>query len=169
MRTALGLAATGLLLIGVAQAAQAIKAKRSTYSDAVYGFSFEAPRFPGAARAKPAMAVTVSGPAEGGFASNVNVVIQPRVPSRKAFRDQSLAQFKQLGLTLNSEQELTVSGRDALRLDYSGAIAGRELHFLALAVIDRDRTLLVTCTATPDAFKDAEPEFRACLDSFKLQ
>ena len=168
MRTLLGLAAAGLVLV-VAAAAQAPKDPRSTYSDAVYGFAFDAPRFPPAGADQVAIPVNVSGVGEGGFASNVNVMVQPKAASRKAYRDRAIAQFKQMGLTLHAARDLTVSDRDAALFDYSGRIAGRDLHFLALAVIAKDRVFLVTCTATAGAFKRLEPEFRACLDSFRLQ
>jgi hypothetical protein len=45
---------------------------------------------------------------------------------------------------------------------------GKDLRFLALAVVDTDRVFLTTCTALKSRFQEDEPEFRACLDSFKL-
>ncbi len=95
---------------------------------------------------------------------------QATTTTRKAYRDLSIGQFEQLKFKLNSEKELTVSGRDALRLDYEGTVpqGGKEYHFLALAVIDKERVVLVTCTALPENFAAVEPEFQACIASLKF-
>jgi hypothetical protein len=163
------LAALGAMLIGTTWAAQATKARRSSYTDEAHGFTLEAPRFPGAGPNVAAIPLVVSGPAEGGFASSVNVGIQASKTTRKGYRELSLGQFRQIGLKVNSDRDVTVSGREAIRFDYEGQLQGRDLHFLTLAVIDKERVVLVTCTASAAAFPAVAPEFNACLDSFKLR
>jgi hypothetical protein len=157
-----------LLLAGTAWAFQKA-VKRSTFIDETYGFSIEAPKFPGAGPKTPGTPLILSGPPADGFAPNVNVTIQATSTTAKAFRDLSVGQLKQLNIRLNSERQLKVSGRDAVELDYEGVLGGnRTLRFLSLSVIEKDRVILVTCTSTPEAFEGVEAEFRACLKSFKM-
>jgi hypothetical protein len=168
MRKILGLAAFVLVSLGVVWAAQDPPVKRSAYMDVNHGFAIFAPNFPRAPK-QTVIPVMFTGPAEAGFSSNVNITIQAATLTRKMYRDQSLAQFRQLGFKVNSDRDVTVSGKDAIRLDYEGKAVGKDLHFLALAVIDKDREILVTCTATPEGFSAVESEFKACLDSFRLK
>jgi hypothetical protein len=99
----------------------------------------------------------------------VNVNIQPIVTTRQGYLELSLDQIRQAGFKVNSNRDVTVSGKDALRFDYEGKLGDRELRFLALAVIEKDRVILVTCTALKRSFEAIEPEFTACLDSFRLK
>ncbi len=158
----------GLLLASSAFAVQKV-VKRSTFVDTNYGFSLEAPRFPDAGPTTAGIALVFSGPPKDGFAPNVNVSVQATATTAKAYRELSFAQLDQLKLKRNSDRNLKVSGRDAIEVDYEGTIGGsKPLRFLALAVIDKDRVIQITCTALPEAFPAVEAEFRACLQSFKL-
>ena len=169
MKMKLVYAVGGLVLTGGLFAAQEPAPPQSNYTDSTYGFAIDAPAFPKAGPGQPGVPVIMSGPAADGFASNVNVNIQQVATTRKEYLEQSLDQMRQVGLKVHSTSDVTVSGRDAIRLDYEGTISGRELHFLALAVIEKDRVVLVTCTALAKAFKEVEPAFRASLDSFRLK
>jgi hypothetical protein len=160
--------AGGLLLIGTFLAAQEAVPRRPNYTDPTYGFSLTAPAFPKDGPGQPAIPVLISGPTVDGFASNVNVNIQQIATTRQGYLDLSLGQMRQVGFKINSNREVTVSGKDAIRLDYEGKLGGNDLRFLALAVIEKDRVILVTCTALKASFKAIEPEFTACLDSFRL-
>jgi len=168
MRKLVGLSLLVLVSLSVVPAAQNPTATRSAYMDLNYGFALFAPKFPKATN-QNVTPVILTGPGEAGFSSNVNVTIQPATTTRKAYHDQSLNEFRQVGLKVNSDRNVTVSGKDAIRFDYEGQAGGKNLHFLSLAVIDKDRVILVTCTATPEAFPAIEPEFSACLDSFRLK
>lgn len=141
---------------------------RSTYTDASYGFTIRAPAFPKAPKGTGAMVVTMMAPPENMFASNVNVMVQNVSMKREAYRDLSRGQFKAMGYNVHTERELEVSGRDAVLWDYEGKVGGRELRWLTLAVMDKERVCLVTCTGLKDGFEKYEKEFRACLDSFRL-
>lgn len=162
--------AASVLLIGTLVVAQAPPAARQpNYIDSTYGFSFASPAFPQAGAGQPAVPVIVAGPTVDGFASNVNVNIQQLATTRQGYIDLSLGQLRQLGFKINSTTEVTVSGKEGVRFDYEGKLGGRELHCLALAVVEKERVVLVTCTAQATAYQAIEPEFRACLDSFRLK
>jgi len=162
-----GLAAA-LAAAGTVLAAQALERKPSVYTDGLYGFSIQAPAFPKAGKGSNVVPAILLGPAHGGFSSNVNVMIQHVVTTRDAYRQLSLGQMKAAGFKVLSDRDETVSGKEAIRCDYEGSQAGRDLRFLVLAVMDGDRVFLVTCTALKDEFGDYQKEFEACLGSFKL-
>jgi hypothetical protein len=151
-----------------AGAAWAAAARRPTvYQDGLYGFSIQAPAFPMAPPGAMVVPVMMTAPAEDKFAANVNVMVQQVALSRDGFRQLSLAQFRQVGFKVNVDRDLTVFGKDAILWDYEGSAGGRDLHWLALAVIDTERVFLVTCTALKDAFPKYEQEFHTCVNSFK--
>lgn len=160
--------AFGLLLAGTLMAAQDAAPKRATYTDPAVGFTLASPAFPKANQGQSATSVVMTGPSVDGFASNVNVNIQPMATTRKGYLDLSLGEMKQVGLKVNSHRELMVSGKEAILFDYEGKMLGKDLHFLALAVVEKERVILVTCTALAASYKAIEPEFQACLDSFRL-
>jgi hypothetical protein len=137
----------------------------STYNDPTYGFALNAPDF---GSAIPVIPVMFTGPAKDGFSSNVNVLIGPAKTTRKEYEEGTVAQFKQRGWRIRSMEELEISGRDAVRMEYEGTGSGRALRFLAVTVIGVDRVFVVTCTATVEDFPAQEAHFRKCLDSFKL-
>lgn len=143
-------------------------AQRSTYRDAIYGFALSAPRFPKAGPQQAISPVMLLGPAENGLASNVNVLVLPLSTTRKAYHDRSMAEFKASGAKVNSDRNFTVSGREGFMVDYEAKPQDRDLRFLALAVIDKGRVLLITCTAPRVSYAKFETEFKACLNSFKL-
>jgi hypothetical protein len=168
MKTSIKTTIAILLLAGTAWAFQKA-VKRSTFVDTTYGFTIDTPKFPGTKPTTPGTVLIVTGPADDGFTPNMNVTIQATSTTAKAYRDLSVGQFKSLKLKLNSERQLKVSGRDAVELDYEGALGGTKiLRFLSMAVIDKDRVILITCTTAPEGFAAVEAEFRASLKSFKL-
>jgi len=151
-----------------AGAAWAAAARRPTvYQDGLYGFSIQAPAFPMAPPGAMVVPVMMTAPAEDKFAANVNVVVQQMALSRDGYRQLSLAHFKQAGFKVNVDRDLTVFGKPAILWDYEGAAGGRDLHWLALAVIDTERVFLVTCTASKDTFGKYEQEFHTCVNSFR--
>lgn len=164
-----------ILLCGVAFGAGSVwsfqgAVRRSSYSDEVHGFKVDVPRFPDRGQSANTVAAVFSGPPNGGPASNVNVMVQRTRTTRKDYRETTLGQLKQLGLKINSDRDLAVSGREAVEFDYVGKFPGsaKDLRFLALAVIEPERVILVTCTAGLDDFPGIEDEFRACLASLRL-
>jgi hypothetical protein len=138
--------------------------KNAVFEDQQYGFRIEGPQFgDGPVQTR----VAILGPVSQGFAPNVNVVLQPPM-SRERFSEMSRRQFKEMELDVKSEQNKAVGGREAVLWEYSGPMQGRDLHFLALAVMGESQTYLTTCTATPKQFEKYEQAFRSCLDSFQI-
>lgn len=157
------------LLAGSAWGFQKGTETRSAYRDTVHGFTIEIPKFPGSGRKVPGVVFTATGPPVGKFAPNVNIVIQDTATTTKDFIDQTVGQLKQLKMKLHGQKMLKVAGRDAIEFDYQGSFnGGEDLRFLALAVIEKDRVVLATCTAPAAAFNTSEAEYRACLKSLKL-
>ncbi|HEV8573523.1 MAG TPA: hypothetical protein VGR43_02335, partial [Dehalococcoidia bacterium] len=140
----------------------------STFVDHEYGYSINAPKFAPAKSGATVARVFICAPAEDGFASNVNVLIQPKAVSRAAYREETLQGFKTLAHKVKAERNATVGGREALFVDAEGEQQGREMRFLSLAVFDTDRVILTTCSAPKASFAKYEAAFRATLDSFKL-
>lgn len=149
-------------------ASAAPHAAPSTYRDGLYGFTIQAPQFPAAAEGTGVMPVMFMGPGSDGFASNINVGVQKTTTTLDAYVALSKAQFEAAGFKVTSETRRKVSGKDGVVFEYAGKAQGRELRWLALAVVDADRVFVITATATPDGFGKIEKEFRACLDSFRI-
>lgn len=139
----------------------------AAYKDARFGFSIEPPAF-AAAEAVSVTPVMFFAAPENGFAANLNVSVQTTPMTAKEYAELSRGQFQQMKLEVVSEKEMKVSGRDAILWDYQGKAQGRELHWLALAVVDKGRVYLVTATSTADAFAKHEKAFHAALKSFTL-
>lgn len=156
------------LLAGSAWGYQNGPAKRSTYKDADYGFTIDAPRFPGSG-SKGATVFMSAGPSDGKFAPNVNVLVEHAKTTAEIHLDDSVAQIEKAGLKINERKTRKVSGRDAVEIDYEGTLNGiKDLRFLSLSVIEKDRIIIVTCTAPIATFDAVEAECRACLDSLKF-
>jgi hypothetical protein len=144
--------------------------KRSRYTDETYGFSVDAPQFPGVGPKVAYTRVVFVGPPENGFASNVNLRIQPLIKSIEKYREDDRKWLESAGLKVNSARDLTVSGRPATQIDYEGKLGSpKDLRFLNLSVFDKDRVIVITCTSLSDAFEAIAPEFRASLASFRLK
>ncbi len=167
MNKSLSVVICGLVVTGSAWAYQK-GVVRSHYTDEAIGYALDTPKFPGLGET-PGGTVVFTAPPEAGFASNVNVVVQPMTTTRKAYRDLTDGGIKKLSMKINEDKDATVSERDAIRFDYEGKMNGKDLHFLSLAVIEKDRVILFTCTATAVAFPKVASEFRACLDSVRLR
>ncbi|MHB1562370.1 MAG: hypothetical protein ACYC61_33435 [Isosphaeraceae bacterium] len=160
---------TAVFLAGSAWGFQKGSEKRSTFRDNIHGFSIELPKFPGSAPNAQGVVLIASGPSTGKFSPNVNVMVQGVKTTARAYTDLSLGQMKQLGMKIHSQKTKKVSGRDAIELDYEGSVNGSpDLRFLSLSMIDKDRVIVVTCTVPPDDFAAGEAEYRACIDSLKL-
>ena len=168
MKTRAALAVVVLVAFTVWLGAEEPQRTVSTYSDALYGFTIQAPRFPNGPAGSHVVPVVLRAPTEGAFSANVNVMVQHVAMTRLAYREATLTGFNQMGWKAISESDLTVSGRDAMLIEYEGSMGGQAFRWLALAVLDKERVFLVTCTATKDTFAKYEKEFRTCLDSFRL-
>jgi len=136
------------------------------YTSEVYGFALTPPAFPKAQSGAAVAAIFFAAP-EASFSANVNVAVQMQSVGLDAYRQTTLAEMEKASLTVNSQSALRISGRDALRIDYEGNLQSRKMRWLALAVLEKDHVLLVTCTALKENFEHYEKDFHACLDSFR--
>ena len=155
-------------LLAAAWVAADVAPAGRAYTDPHYGFSIDPPKAPTAPDGGSATPVMFFAPAEDGFAANLNVTVQAAALTAAQYGEITRGQFKEMGLKVHSENALKVSGRDALRWDYEGEMQGRKLRWLALAVMDKARVYLLTCTATAAGFEKQRPGFQAALDSFTL-
>ncbi|MFO0983564.1 MAG: hypothetical protein U1E76_17860 [Planctomycetota bacterium] len=168
MRVLVGLLSLASIGLGFCLAQEIAARKPSVYTDGLYGFSIRAPQF-AATRDKTTVApVMLLGPAVDGFSPNVSVMVQEGPMTREDYRTLSLGQFKQAKLELTSQKDLTVGGKDAWLIEYTGQQKGTDLSFMALAVFLGNRMFLVTCTDTKKDYPSIAAEFRACIDSFSL-
>ena len=157
----------GIVLTGTAFSFQNA-VKRSRYSDEVYKYVIDTPRFKMIDENKQQSVVGFMAPAETGLSANLNVLVERRKTTREAHRKLSIEQLKAFDVNIIADKDLKVSGRDAYSIEFEGILIGnRPLHYLNLIVVDIDRVYVITCTALPDNFAEYEKEFRACLDSFR--
>jgi hypothetical protein len=153
--------------VGTARSAdEAIR--RSHYTDATYGFSLDAPRFPGS----PAQVIPVTFFAPRGPVgkSNLSVVIQHTRTTRRAYLDRLVNSARRRGMKVLASRDLTVSGLEAVEIDVGGIFPGHpeEIRQLQLAVIQGDRVILVSCTTDAESFREIGPKLRASLSSLRL-
>lgn len=107
-------------------------------------------------------------PDKNGGRPNVNVIVQPGLTTREQYLSISLNELQQAGMKVNNRQDLTVSGKDALMLDYEHASGNDGFRFLGLVVVDSNQAVLVTAMAPHELFGEYEKVFRDCLMSLRL-
>jgi hypothetical protein len=169
---ALGAFAAGAVLTLAATDALARPARAaapSSYSNGVYGFSITPPAYPRVEKDSGTQTAMFFAPGKNNFAGNLGIMVQTVKMTLEDYVKLSRDQFEKGGLKVGTEAKMKVSGRDAVLWEYEGASQGRKLKFMALAVVDADRVFLVTGTSTQDDYEALSKEFRASIDSFKIQ
>jgi hypothetical protein len=101
----------------------------------------------------------------GGFAPNVNVLIQNFPSSINEYVSITKKEFDSAGIKVVNEQ--TVSANE-WNVEYAGTLSGRSLHWYARAVKNGDKVFLTTATATPEQWEQVSPKLKQCVDSFVL-
>jgi hypothetical protein len=101
----------------------------------------------------------------GGFAPNVNVLIQNFPSSINDYVSITKKEFDSAGIKVVNEQ--TVSANE-WNVEYAGTLSGRSLHWYARAVKNGDKVFLTTATATPEQWEQVSPKLKQCVDSFVL-
>ena len=88
----------------------------------------------------------------------------------EAIIPETVRDLGQMGWKLLSDKEITVSGRDALLIEYEGTMPGQQqmLRFIGLAVCDADKQFTVTATSLKESFGALEKDMRASIESFRL-
>ena len=140
--------------------------KGSIYKDDALGFSMNPPGFKAGPGPRVGSVAIFSGPAEAGFAANLNILIQ-----RVGFDDfikASDGSFQAAGLEVLSKTMGKAGKHRTCEYLYQGTLQGKALKFLALAVEDGDRVFLLTGTSLQQNFDANEPAFREAISSFAL-
>jgi serine/threonine-protein kinase len=112
--------------------------------------------------------------ASGGFAPNVNVVVE-ELPSSDISQDQyteaALAQLKNFITNLdNVEQNPSqLAGQPATEVTYTGTQGTSELRWLQVYTVAGDRAFVLTFTALPEQFDSVEPMARQMFASFAIE
>jgi hypothetical protein len=102
----------------------------------------------------------------GGFAPNVNVLIQSFPSSISEYISVTKKEFDSAGIKIVEERLVSP---DEWMVEYAGTLSGRSLHWYARAVKNGDKVYLTTATATPDQWEQVSPKLKACVASFALQ
>lgn len=104
-------------------------------------------------------------PAKNGFASNVNVQIQAYPGTLTQYKELSMGQFEQMGISIISSEETA----DSISFEYSGVMQGLNLHWFSKAFKKGNHVYLVTATGSE---KDWDVDKKILMDnvnSFKLK
>jgi hypothetical protein len=155
--------------LGGSQTATAADGDR--YVDQSLRFSFSKPRFtPSGEKDVTTVAVTLSGAPVGGFAPNVNVVVQNLETTLDAYQQLQLQQLKALGWAVVEQSQRQIVGQPALWTHARGSAQGLEVEFLAVARFpDGKKVFVLTCTTTTETFALYEAEFERVASSFVLE
>jgi hypothetical protein len=127
------------------------------------GFNVKRSDLPSAGGQSPVVVLFLS--PTGGFAPNVNVLIQDFPNSISDYVALTKKEFDSNGITVVKEQ--TVSPEEWI-VEYSGTLSGRSLHWYARAVKKEAKVYLTTATATPDQWGSVSQKLIQCVDSFAL-
>jgi hypothetical protein len=101
----------------------------------------------------------------GGFAPNVNVLIQDFPSSINDYVTLTKKEFDSAGIKILSEN---VVSPNEWMVEYEGILSGRSLHWYARAVKNGDKVYLTTATATPEQWNQLSSKLKQCVDSFVL-
>jgi hypothetical protein len=102
--------------------------------------------------------------ATGGFAPNINVIIQQAMPIDD-FAKLSKQQFDTFGFKITKEAIVPPNEWD---VEYEGAFQGRACHFLARAVRTDAKVYLVTATTASEQWEKTSPQLIECVKSFAV-
>jgi hypothetical protein len=127
------------------------------------GFGVKRSNLPSAAGQSPVVVLFLS--PTGGFAPNVNVLIQDFPNSISDYISLTKKEFDSNGITIVKEQ--TVSPEEWI-VEYSGTLSGKSLHWYARAIKKGSKVFLTTATATPDQWGTVSEKLIKCVDSFAL-
>lgn len=103
-------------------------------------------------------------PPAGGFAPNINVLIQPPVPIED-FVKLSKQQFDMFGFKVIKDAVVPPKERN---VEYEGTTQGKPCHFFARAVCTDKKVFLITATTAADQWDKTSPQLIECVKSFAL-
>jgi hypothetical protein len=103
-------------------------------------------------------------PPSGGFAPNINILIQPPIPIEE-FAKLSKQQFDMFGFKVIKD---AVVLPNEWSVEYEGNTQGRPCHFFARAVRTEKKVFLITATTAADQWDKTSPQLIECVKSFAL-
>jgi hypothetical protein len=158
----LNIAAIGVALFS---AAITTTATAATIDLPQYGFTIEALDAVPSTTA-PTAALMMFLPAEGGFAPNINVNIQPYAGTMESYISMSKDQFKKMNWVIVTENQNTAN---EWIVEYTATMQGNDLHFYARAVSDGGKVYLVTASAKESQWTTLSGLLRKHVNSFKTK
>lgn len=133
-----------------------------TAIDSVLEYDFEPPAF--AADQHGQILHYYMAPHDG-FAANINLMAQPYEDTLEAYDELSQGQFKQMGLTLISNE----LKHGVLTYEYKGKMQGRELHWYSRALKRGDTVYIVTVSVLAKRWEKDSPALIKSAQSFGLK
>ena len=139
------------------------------YTNNYHGFSIVPPAFEGECQEAQSLLSIFYGPiGTDGVPSSVSIVVQRCCTTRDKYSIQSDQQFRRAGIRVDTQRDLSVSGRDAILCEYNMNVSNREMKCVSLAVIDQERVILVTASAGKADFGRLRDQYIASLEGFVL-
>jgi hypothetical protein len=105
-------------------------------------------------------------PASGGFAANVNVMIQSYPGTIEDYTATTVKQFKDNDMKVVSQKNV---GKSAVVFEYTGELRGNPLHWYARAEKSGDHVYLTTGTSSEEQWPKLGTQLKACVDSFRSE
>jgi hypothetical protein len=128
------------------------------------GFSMEPLEGPaGAAGYIPVMMFM---PSAGGFAANVNVMIQAHSGTMDEYIASTRSQCEAAGFKILKESR---SPKDEVTLEWTGQQQGKGLHWYIKAAAASGKLYQVSATSSEDQWPQTSKNLQSCVDSFKLE
>ncbi len=109
------------------------------------------------------------GPADNGFATNVNVVRQEIGNVTVAqYANGTMQGVRSIGATsITDPAPRTIDGSDALEYSFTDKQAGRTLKQRQTVVVHNEVGYVITYTALPEAYDTSRPDADALIDSWQ--
>jgi len=105
-------------------------------------------------------------PANGNFAGNVNVQVQPYSGTIEEYASLTRKQFKDAGVTVIEQKKF---GKSGLIFEYTGELQGKPLHWYARAEKSGGHVYLATATAAAQDWAKQGAQLKACVDTLRCE
>jgi hypothetical protein len=152
------------VVLGLTQAASG-----GEYRDDELGFAFVTPNLGVAPAGQQVQRVLLMGPQIDNFAPNVKVQVKHLQTTREAMIEQSDKDFAASGMTVKAKNLREVNGLPAVSYECEWTYQTIPLRMVNLVVIEPQRMIILTCTASQSVFPNYEAEFRKTVDSFVVR
>jgi len=151
-------------ILGYAQSAGILRFESEGFNINADGFNVKRSDIGSVAGQSPTVVLFLT--PTGGFAPNVNVLIQNFPNSISEYISVTKQEFDSAGIKVVDER--LVSPNEWM-VEYAGSLSGRSLHWYARAIKNGDKVHLTTATAMPEQWEQVSSKLKACVDSFALQ